>query len=152
MGGAPAIEWIRPGVGYVPEAAASMRRLEARLGRPHDCNSSYRDYAKQLSMYYAWEAYANGTGPYPGHSRAIHPDYSMHCRGLADDSDDWTTPGYIELAAEYGWIRTAANDPTERHHFEYQRWRDQHYGEPVIDLVELARLAVERRRRMSEDC
>lgn len=123
---APVIHWIRPGVGYAPDAAASMLRLEAALGRKHDCNSSYRDYAKQLGMYNAWNAYKAGRGPKPPHSRAIHPDNSMHCRGLADDSDDWTTPGYIALAAEHGWIRTAAWDPTERHHFEYQAGRDQH--------------------------
>lgn len=126
MSAAPVIHWIRPGVGYAPAAAASMRRLEAHLGRRHDCNSSYRDWDKQMGYYRAWNAYANGTGPRPPHSRAIHPKYSKHCQGLADDSDDWTTPGYIALAAEHGWIRTAASDPTERHHFEYQWQRDQH--------------------------
>jgi hypothetical protein len=131
MGGAPVIEWIRPGVGYDPDAAASMRRLEAALGRPHDCNSSYRDYLEQLAMWEAWEAWEAGRGPKPPHSRAIHPDVSMHCRGLADDTDDWTTPGYIALAAEHGWIRTAAHDPTERHHFEYQPHRDQHRNDPT---------------------
>lgn len=128
---APEIVWLRPGVGYVADAAASMRRLEADLGRPHDCNSSYRDYNVQLSMWRAWQAYVAGTGPYPGHSRALHPDESKHCQGLADDSDDWLTPGYIEFAAERGWIRTAASDPTERHHFEYQWWRDQHRNRPA---------------------
>lgn len=132
MGGAPTIVWLRPDVGYAPEAAASMSRLEARLGRPHDCNSSYRDWNVQYSMWRAWEDWVSGRGPRPPHSRAIHPDASMHCKGLADDSDDWMTPGYIELAAEYGWIRTAASDPTERHHFEYQSWRDQHRNEPAF--------------------
>lgn len=131
---APTIEWLRPGVGYQPAAARSMRRLEARLGRAHDCNSSYRDYDEQMQMYNAWNRYVNsGYNPRykPNHSRALHPDKSAHCMGLADDSDDWTTPGYIGLAAEYGWIRTAANDPTERHHFEYQVWNDQHRNDPT---------------------
>lgn len=128
---APVIVWLRPGVGYQPAAAASMARLERDLGREHDCNSSYRDYNTQLGMWRAWEAWVAGTGPRPNHSRALHPDASMHCQGLADDSDDWTTPGYIELAEEHGWIRTAADDPTERHHFEYQWWRDQHRNEPA---------------------
>lgn len=130
MGGAPSIVWLRDGVGYTPAAAASMWRLERALGRPHDCNSSYRDYNEQLSMWRAWQWYLAG-GPYPGHSRALHPDASMHCQGLADDSDDWRTPGYIELAAEFGWVRTAAGDPTEQHHFEYQSWRDNHLYEPA---------------------
>lgn len=133
MGGAPVIVWLREGVGYAPDAAASMRRLERALGREHDCNSSYRDYAEQKRMFDAWTRYVNsGYDPRykPNHSRALNPDDSMHCRGLADDSDDWTTPGYIELAAERGWIRTAANDPTERHHFEYQWWNDQHRNDP----------------------
>lgn len=136
MGGAPTIEWIRPGVGFTPAAAASFRRAEAswraKTGRARiDCNSTYRDWATQLDMYNDWNAYVNGTGPYPGHSRAIHPDHSKHSQGLALDSDDWVLPGFIAHMAEHGWIRTAANDPTERHHFEYQWWRDQHYGEPM---------------------
>lgn len=137
MGGAPVIETIRPGVQFTPEAAASFRRLEARLGRKVDVNSTYRDWDTQMRMYLAWNAYVNGTGPYPGHSRALHPSLSVHCQGNALDSDDWTTPGFNALAAEHGWIRTAANDPTERHHFEYQRWNDRHYGEPAPAAVTL---------------
>jgi len=136
---APTIEWLRPGAGYQPAAARSMRRLEARLGRAHDCNSSYRDYDEQMQMYNAWNRYVDsGYDPRykPNHSRALHPDKSAHCMGLADDSDDWTTPGYIDLAAEYGWIRTAAGDPTERHHFEYQVWNDQHRNDPVPASVD----------------
>lgn len=128
---APVIEWIRPGVGFVAPAGASFRRAESDLGRRIDVNSTYRDYNKQLSMWRAWNAYAAGTGPYPGHSRALHPDASMHCKGLALDSDDWRTPGFISFMAERGWIRTAANDPTERHHFEYQSWRDIHRNRPA---------------------
>ncbi len=131
MGGAPVVQTVRPGVQLVSAAADSFRRLEARIGRPIDVNSTYRDWDTQLRMYNNWTAYINGRGPYPGHSRALHPDYSKHCQGLALDSDDWTTPGFINLAAEYGWIRTAANDPTEQHHFEYQWWSDTHRNDPV---------------------
>lgn len=131
MGGTPVLETVRAGVTFVPAAASSFRRLEARLGRRADVNRTYADYATQLRMYNAWNAYAAGKGPYPGHSRALHPDDSVHCQGLAWDTDDWRTPGFIALAAEYGWIRTAAGDPTEQHHFEYQWWRDQHRNEPV---------------------
>ncbi len=137
---APTIIWIRPGVGFVASAADSFLRLETRLGRQIDSNSTYRDYDTQMGMYLAWQAWVNGTGPRPNHSRAIHPDYSVHCQGKALDSDDWRTPGFNELAAEYGWIRTAANDPTEQHHFEYQSWRDQHIkeGAPAAAGVTIA--------------
>lgn len=127
----PSIEWIRPGVGFTSAAAASFRRAEADWGRLIDSNSTHRDYAKQLSMWRAWQAYVAGTGPHPGHSRALHPDKSKHCLGEALDSDDWATPGFIAFMEERGWIRTAANDPTERHHFEYQWWRDQHRNRPA---------------------
>lgn len=135
MGGAPVIVWIRPGVGFVRPAADSFRRFEARLGRPADVNSTFRDWDKQMGMYLAWQAYVNGRGPKPPHSRAVHPDYSIHCQGRAWDSDDWLTPGFIALAAEYGWIRTAASDPTEQHHFEYIESRDRHRHEPVPTTV-----------------
>lgn len=130
MGGTPVIEAVRAGVQLAPDAAASFRRLEARLGRRADVNRTYADYNTQLRMYLAWQAWVTGRGPKPNHSRALHPDLSMHCRGLAWDSDDWRTPGFIPLAAEYGWIRTAAGDPSEQHHFEYQVWRDQHRNDP----------------------
>lgn len=131
---APAIVWIRDNVGFVIEAAKSFARLERELGRRADVNRTYADYNTQLRMYNNWNRYVNsGYNPayYPGHSRALHPDYSMHCKGLAWDSDDWATPGFNALAARHGWIRTAANDPTERHHFEYQWWMDQHRFEPA---------------------
>lgn len=128
---APTIVTVRPGVQFTPDAAASFRRLEAALGRHVDVNSTYREWGLQLRMYNDWRAYVNGTGPKPNHSRAIHPKYSVHCQGRALDSDDWRTPGFIALAAEHGWIRTAANDPTEQHHFEYQSWRDRHYNAPA---------------------
>lgn len=135
MGGAPAIETIRAGVQFTPEAAAAFRRLEAewlrRVGRRVDVNSTYRDWDQQMAMYLAWEAWVAGRGPRPNHSRAIHPSLSRHTSGTALDSDDWNVPGFIALAAEYGFIRTAAGDPTEQHHFEYQRWNDRHYGEDI---------------------
>jgi hypothetical protein len=131
MGGAPVVETIRPGVQFTPPASASFRRLEARLGRRVDVNSTYRDWDTQMGMYNAWNAYVAGRGPKPPHSRAIHPSVSIHCQGNALDSDDWRTPGFNALAAEYGWIRTAAGDPTEQHHFEYQVWNDKHRNEGV---------------------
>ena len=130
MGGL-VIETVRPGVQFTSAAAASFRRLGARLGRRVGVNSTYRDWNVQMSMYLAWEAWVAGRGPRPWHARAIHPDRSLHTRGLGWDSNEWTTPGFIEIAEEHGWIRTAVWDPTERHHFEYQVWRDQHRNQPA---------------------
>ena len=127
----PEIVTIRPGVAFTPNAAKSFMRAEARLNRQIDVNSTYREWFKQLGMYNAWEAYVNGTGPKPNHSRAIHPRYSSHCLGLGLDSDDWTRPGFIAFMAEHGFIRTAPNDPTEQHHFEYQISRDKYLNEPI---------------------
>lgn len=127
----PTIETIRPGVQFTPPAAASFRRAETDLGRRIDVNSTFRDPVLQLRMYNAWLAYVQGRGPHPGHSRALHPDQSVHCEGNALDSDDWRTPGFITFMADRGWIRTAAGDPTEQHHFEYQWWRDNHRNRPA---------------------
>lgn len=131
MGGAPVLEYVRDRVTLTPPAAASFRRVERELGRQMDVNRTYADYATQLRMFNAWNCYVAGRCPHPGHSRALHPDDSVHCRAEALDSDDWSTPGFVALMARHGWIRTAANDPTERHHFEYQWWRDQHRNDPA---------------------
>lgn len=132
VGGAPIIEWVREGVGFTPAAAASFRRAEASWGSRIRCNSTYRDYGLQLSMWQAWTAWTEGRGPKPNHSRALHPDESVHCRGEALDTDLWSVPGFIAHMAAHGWIRTAAWDPTEQHHFEYQEWRDEHRFEPAL--------------------
>jgi hypothetical protein len=130
MGGAPSITWVRAGVGFEPAAAASFRRAEASWGSPIGVNSSYREYLKQLSMWAAYQDYIAGRGPYPGHGFALHPDASMHCRGLAFDSDDWTRPGFVEHMAEHGWIRTALHIE-EWWHFDRQPWRDKHINDPA---------------------
>jgi hypothetical protein len=134
MGGAPVVVTVRSGVQFTPPAADAFRRLEQRLGRRVDVNSTYRDWDTQMGMYKAWNRYVNSgykASLKPPHSRAIHPSISIHCQGNAMDSDDWRTPGFNALATEYGFIRTAASDPTEQHHYEYQSWRDQHRGEPA---------------------
>ncbi|KQT75411.1 hypothetical protein [Microbacterium sp. Leaf436] len=127
---APVIEWVRDGVGFTPDAAASFRRAEAKWGRI-PCNSTYRDWGLQLSMWQAWEAWTQGRGPKPNHSRAVHPDQSRHTSGIALDTDLWTVAGFIAFMVDHGWIRTAAWDPTEQHHFEYQWWRDNHRNDPA---------------------
>lgn len=126
----PLIVTLRPGVAFSPDAAASWQRCEADLGRRIQTNSTYRDYDQQLAMYRAWQRYING-GPRPPHSMALHPDRSKHCLGLAADSDEWVSSSFNTFMAERGWIRTAASDPTERHHYEYQSWRDKHLNRPA---------------------
>lgn len=136
--GAPVIETVRAGVQFTPPATASFRRAEADLGRRIDVNSTYRDWNLQLSMYNAWERYVqSGYNPRykPNHSRAVHPKYSRHTSGEALDSDDWVSDAFNEFMADHGFIRTAANDPTERHHYEYQWWRDNHRNRPSGAVV-----------------
>lgn len=128
---APVIEWVRDGVGFTPDAAASFRRAEADWGGAIRCNSTYRDWDEQMRMYLAWNAWVQGRGPKPNHSRAVHPDESRHTSGIAFDTNLWTVPGFIKHMADHGWIRTAAWDPTEQHHFEYQWWNDNHRNDPA---------------------
>lgn len=134
MGGL-AIEKVRGGVEFVPDAAAAFRRAEAQVqeefGRNIDVNSTYRSWTKQLSMYDAWNAYAGGWGPYPGHSKAVHPSESFHVSGLALDSDDWRNARIVQILAENGYIRNRLYVDGEDHHFEYIRSRDKNYGKPT---------------------
>lgn len=134
MGGIP-IEKIREGVEFVPDAAAAFRRAEAQVraefGRGIDVNSTYRSWDTQMSMYNAWNAYVGGWGPYPGHSKAVHPSESFHVSGLALDSDDWTNARIVQILAENGFIRNRLYVPGENHHFEYIRSEDKNYGQPA---------------------
>ena len=136
MGGL-VIEEIRPGVAFIPPAAAAFRRanaqVRAELGRDIDVNSTYRSRSTQLAMYNAWQAYATGRGPYPGHSKALHPDdpLAFHVAGTALDSDDWRVSRIVAILAEHGFIRNRLYVKNEDHHFEWIRDRDRHYGEPI---------------------
>ena len=118
----PTLVTVRPGVTLAPDAAASFRRVEARAGRPIDVNDSYRDYDAQMEKYRAYQRYLAG-GPWA--PRALHPDLSMHCKGLAIDSDDHAL---MRAAREDGWRDTAHDEPW---HFDYFRDLDRHYGEPA---------------------
>ena len=130
-----AVETIRPGVQFVPDAAAAFRRADAQVraefGRGIGVNSTYRDWDTQLGMWRAWNLYAAGKGPYPGHSKAVHPSESFHVSGLALDSDDWTNERIVFILADNGFIRNRLYVPNENHHFEYIRARDNHYGQPA---------------------
>lgn len=131
--GALATETVRPGVQFVPDAAAAFRRADAQVlrefGRRIDVNSTYRSWADQMLMFNNWNAYVGGWGPYPGHSKAVHPDESFHVSGLALDSDDWVNARIVEILADNGFIRNRLYVPGENHHFEYIRSRDKYYGQ-----------------------
>lgn len=134
MGGL-VIETIRPGVQFVPDAAAAFRRADAQVraefGRGIDVNSTYRSWADQMVMFVNWGRYVAGKGPYPGHSKAVHPSESYHVAGVALDSDDWRIPRIVAILAENGFIRNRLHVPNENHHFEWLRNRDQNFGKPI---------------------
>lgn len=125
---------LRPGVQFTPDAAAAFLRAEMQVlrefGRHIRVNSTYRAWAVQLAMFEAWNWYLRG-GPYPGHSKAVHPSESFHVSGLAMDSDDWRIPRIVQILAENGFIRNRLYVKNEEHHFEYIQSRDKRYGEPI---------------------
>lgn len=135
MGGL-VIEKVRPGVEFTPDAAAAFRRAEAQVQREFsrniDVNSTYRSWATQLKMYNDWNAYVAGRGPYPSHSKAVHPSESFHVQGVALDSDDWVNTRIRAILAENGFIRNRLSVPGENHHFEYIRAQDKNYGVPAV--------------------
>lgn len=130
----PTIITLAPGVQFIPEAAQAFIRattqVKKEFGRDIDVNSTYRSWDQQMAMYNAWNWYLRG-GPYPGHSKAIHPSQSRHTGGTALDSDDWTNKRIVEILADNGFIRNQLHVPNEQHHFEWLRNRDNHLGEPI---------------------
>src|SRR5690606_3901683 len=139
MGGL-VIEKVRSGVEFVPDAASAFRRADAQVraefGRGIDVNSTYRSWTKQLAMYDAWNAWVEGWGPHPGHSKAVHPSESFHVSGTALDSDDWRNKRIVEILAQNGFIRNRLHVPGEDHHFEWLRDRDQNYGKAAADAAD----------------
>lgn len=125
---------IRAGVQFTPDAANAFTRADAQVrrefGRGIDVNSTYRSWDKQMLMFVNWNKYVAGKGPYPGHSKAVHPSESFHVSGLALDSDDWRIPRIVQILAENGFIRNRLYVPNEQHHFEYIRSRDKNYSKP----------------------
>jgi hypothetical protein len=114
---------IRPGVTLAAPAAHAFRRLEARWGRTIDVNRSLADWDTQYALWRHW--IQTGRPPF-----ALHPDKSMHCKGLAIDSDDHVRVGFVKLAAEYGWKQSALA-VGEPWHFDYLSSTDKHKGEPA---------------------
>ncbi len=114
---------VRPGVTLQAEAAASLARVEARLGRLLDINRTIASWDVQMRLYLAWMAFLGGVGPRV--ARALHPSKSKHVLGLAIDSDDGYDRAVVALLAEHGWIRTASDEPW---HFDYIASRDRFRG------------------------
>lgn len=129
------VETVRPGVVFIPEAAAAFRRADAQVyaefGRGIDVNSTYRSWADQMVMFTNWEKWIQGKGPRPAHSKAVHPSESFHVAGTALDSDDWRVPRIVAILAENGFIRNRLHVPGEQHHFEYIRALDRNRGKPT---------------------
>ncbi len=97
-------------------AAASLRRVDAAIGRLLDVNSAGRTRAEQEEARRKYEA---------GGAYAALPGTSPHEFGNAVDTDD----RFIELMAEHGWSRPLSSEPW---HFVYYPARDKHINQPVF--------------------
>lgn len=112
-------------------AAASVHRIDRQLGRLADVNDAGRSPEQANANRDAWEAYRDGRGPKAPY--ALGADESVHCRGLAVDSDDWYDPASAAVWRENGWTQTAryADDRDEPWHGEYSANLDQHITDPT---------------------
>lgn len=93
-------------------AAASLRRVDAALGRPLQTTWAGRTRDQQQRL---WEKY--------GPPRAARPGTSPHEAGRSIDTDERP----LALLAEHGWIQ----HPDEDWHFNYVASRDQHRNTPT---------------------
>lgn len=117
-----------------PEAAASIRRIDAELGRLADINEAWRSPEQanaNRARWLAYERHLNG-GPYaPAAPYALGADASVHCEGYAADSDDWYNTAAAAVWRRNGWRQTARYPGTARDepwHGEYRREWDENYG------------------------
>lgn len=105
------------------DAAASIGRIDAELGRPLDINSAGRTPQEQQQAVDRM----NAGGPF-----ALPVGQSIHEQGEAADSDDGRNPEVVALMRRHGWIRTALQrKPSEWWHFEYRIDLDQHRNDPA---------------------
>lgn len=108
--------------------AASIFRIDAKLGRPVDSNSAYRDYDEQMKAYNAYRWYLNGG---PRAPLALHPDNSWHCKGMALDTDDGPAYGRgmtTQMWRDNGWLFQVQGEPW---HGQYYAHLDKYYGQPA---------------------
>ncbi|WP_096359443.1 hypothetical protein [Microbacterium sp. TPU 3598] len=113
-------------------AAASVHRIDEQLGRLADVNDAGRSPEQADKNYAAWIAYLAG-GPKAPY--ALPASKSVHCQGLAVDSDDWYNARAAAIWRENGWKQTARypNNPKkdEPWHGEYFPAIDQHRNKPA---------------------
>lgn len=139
MGGTLIKVDIGHGRGWLaPKPAASIARIDARLGRPADVNEAGRSPEQaneNRRKWLAYERYLKG-GPWaPKAPYALGADQSVHCWGYAVDSDDWYNESFAAIWRDHGWRQTArypgnkAKD--EPWHGEYFEELDNHRNDPV---------------------
>lgn len=134
MGGSLTKVDIGSGRGWLaPEPAASLRRIDAQLGRLADINEAGRSPEQanaNRARWLAYERYLNG-GPWaPKAPYALGADESVHCWGYAADTDDSYNATASAVWLENGWVQTAIypNNPNKHEpwHREYRKDRDKH--------------------------
>lgn len=128
--------WLRA------DAAASVLRIDQQLGRLADVNDAGRSPEQADKNHAAWVAYQNG-GPKAPY--ALPASRSVHCLGLAVDSDDWYNARAAAVWRENGWRQTARypDNPAkdEPWHGEYSTVRDKHLTDPTPTSTTPARPA-----------
>lgn len=140
MGGSFTKTDIGHGRGWLaPAPAASVRRIDAQLGRLADINEAGRSPEKaneNRRKWLAYERYLNG-GPWaPKAPYALGADESVHCWGYAADSDDWYNAAAAAVWRDNGWRQTArypgnkAKD--EPWHGEYDERLDNRKNDPAF--------------------
>jgi hypothetical protein len=117
-----------------PDAAASIARVDAALGRLLDINSAWRDPVLQQQLRDAYERYLAG-GPFA--VIALRPEDSRHTYGDAIDTDDHPSADVVQLLNGHGWYQTVYRwiggrlVLVEPWHFEHFADRDLHRGTPA---------------------
>lgn len=96
------------------DAAASLARVDARLGRALDVNEAGRTAARQWEL---WDRYAAGDRTI---GKPAYPGSSPHESGQAIDTDD-----RVSWIAQHGWI---ADVPGEPWHYRYYAHLDKYVG------------------------
>lgn len=130
MGGTLITTDIGHGRGWLaPAPAASLRRIDAQLGRLADINEAGRSPEQadeNRRKWLAYERYLNG-GPWaPKAPYALGSDKSVHCWGFAADTDDSYDRHASWVWLDNGWVQTALypnnlakHEPWHREYFEH---------------------------------